>query len=96
MRMQNDRGGEPEQRERRQSSRKRVLKKGRIIFNQKRSVIDCTVRNLTAAGAMLSVKSLIGIPDCFDLSVDSEAGSHAASVVWKRDNQIGVKFVGHA
>lgn len=94
-RMQDDRGDENQrQGDRRQAPRTRVLKKGRIVFNQKRSVIDCTVRNLTSAGAMLIVKSLIGIPDRFDLRVDSDAASHAASVVWKRDNQLGVKFIG--
>jgi hypothetical protein len=92
--MDDDRGRvEGREDERRLWPRTRVLKKGRIVFNQKRSVIDCTIRNLSPAGALLIVKSLIGIPDRFDLSVDSDAASHAASVIWKRDNQLGVKFV---
>lgn len=92
-RMEADRRqGERRQGERRLWPRTRVLKKGRIVFNQRRSVIDCTIRNLSPAGAMLVVKSLIGIPDRFDLSIDSDAVSHAASVIWKRDNQLGVKF----
>ncbi len=87
------RQGESRQGERRSWPRARVLKKGRIVFNQRRSVIDCTIRNLSPAGALLVVKSLIGIPDRFDLSVDSDAVSHAASVTWKRGDQLGVKFV---
>lgn len=86
------RPGEKLDGERRMSARKRVLKTGRIIFNDKRSTIDCTIRNLTPSGALLVVKSLIGIPPHFDLSVDSDATHHKASVIWKRDNQLGVKF----
>jgi hypothetical protein len=33
--------------QRRMASQKRTLKKGRIVFNNRRSVIDCTVRNLS-------------------------------------------------
>ena len=92
--MDDDRtNGARRQGERRLWPRTRVLKKGRIVFNQRRSVIDCTIRNLSAAGALLIVKSLVGIPDRFDLSVDSDAVNHAASVIWKRANQLGVKFV---
>jgi hypothetical protein len=64
--------------ERRSWPRTRVLKKGRIVFNQRRSAIDCTIRNLSPAGALLIVKSLIGIPDRFDLSVDSDAVTRRA------------------
>ena len=73
--------------------RKRTLKKGRIVFNERRSTIDCTVRNLSAQGALLLVATLVGIPDSFDLTIDSDMARHRASVVWKRDGQLGVKFV---
>jgi hypothetical protein len=92
--MEDDRRqGEGREGERRMWPRTRVLKKGRIVFNERRSVIDCTIRNLSPAGALLVVRSLVGIPDRFDLSNDSDAVHYEASVIWKRDNQIGVKFV---
>lgn len=78
--------------QRRTAPRKRTLKKGRIVFNNRRSVIDCTVRNLSVGGALLLVDSLIGIPDSFDLTVDSDSTTFAASVMWKREGQVGVKF----
>jgi hypothetical protein len=59
--------------QRRTAPRKRTLKKGRIVFNNRRSVIDCTVRNLSDGGALLLVNSLIGIPDSFDLTIDSDS-----------------------
>jgi hypothetical protein len=41
-------------------------------------VIDCTVRNLSDGGALLLVNSLIGIPDSFDLTIDSDSTTFAA------------------
>ena len=73
--------------------RRRTLKKGRIVFNERRSTIDCTVRNLSPEGALLLVTTLAGIPDSFDLAIDSDATNRAATVAWKRDGQLGVKFV---
>jgi hypothetical protein len=78
--------------QRRAGPRKRTLKKGRIVFNNRRSVIDCTVRNLSDGGALLLVNSLIGIPDSFDLTIDSDSTTFAANVMWKRENRLGVKF----
>ena len=70
---------------RRASPWKRTRKKGRIVFNNRRSVIDCTVRNLSAGVALLLVKSLVGVPDSFDLTIDSDSTTHAASVMGRRE-----------
>ena len=78
--------------QRRTVPRKRTLKKGSIVFNNRRSVIDCTVRNLSEGGALLLVNSLIGIPESFDLTIDSDSTTFAAKLMWKRENQLGVKF----
>ena len=48
--------------ERRQAPRTRVLKAAKVIFNEHRSVIDCTVRNLSNSGACLQVSSPVGFP----------------------------------
>jgi hypothetical protein len=40
----------------------------------------------------LLVNSLIGIPDSFDLTIDSDSTTFAANVMWKREGQLGVKF----
>ena len=41
--------------ERRTVPRTRILRGGKILFNDKRSVIDCTVRNLSEVGDRKSV-----------------------------------------
>jgi len=76
--------------DRRGSPRRRTLKDGRIVFNDCRSLIDCTIRNLSAHGALLLVPSIAGIPPDFDLHIDGTC--HSAHVVWKRIDSLGVTW----
>ena len=78
--------------ERRQTQRSRSLKGGTILFNNKQSVITCTVRNLSDGGANLHVQSAQGVPAFFDLAIEGEAVHRACDVVWKAKNRIGVTF----
>jgi PilZ domain len=78
--------------EKRREPRKRTLKRGRLVFNDGRSVIDCVVRNLSPSGALLVLPSLLGIPQEFDLHIDSDRNCRAARIIWKGDGKIGVEF----
>lgn len=74
--------------EKRISPRHRVLKAGTIEFNG--GAIDCTIRNLSTAGAALDVTSPVGIPAHFTLFTD---GAHLpCHVIWRREKRIGVAF----
>jgi hypothetical protein len=77
--------------ERRHSPRRRTLKEGRIFFDEKRSVIDCTVLNVSEKGANLRVPSTVDVPDTFELHIGNEI--HAAWVVWKADGTLGVTWI---
>jgi hypothetical protein len=78
--------------ERRAYPRHRTLKAGRIVFNRHFSVVNCTVRNLSAGGACLEVPSTLGIPDDFDLLIEPEKTARACRVAWKDDHHMGVTF----
>jgi PilZ domain len=78
--------------EKRQGRRTRVLKGAKIMFDGHASTIDCTVRNLTATGACLSVASPIGIPPTFDLSLDGGRTLRLCRMVWWKAERIGVAF----
>jgi PilZ domain len=78
--------------ERRQQVRSRTLKTARIIFNEHRSVIDCTVRNLTSGGACLNVESAIGIPERFDVLFDADKSVRPCRKVWHKERRLGVEF----
>lgn len=74
--------------EKRTSPRHRVLKAGTIEFQG--GAIDCTVRNLSAAGAALDVISPVGIPEHFTLFTDG--AHHSCHVIWRKENRIGIAF----
>jgi PilZ domain len=78
--------------ERRRQQRTRTLKSARILFNQHHSVIDCTVRNLSPAGACLNVASAVGIPERFDVLFDADHSVRPCRMVWHKEKQIGVEF----
>jgi hypothetical protein len=73
-------------------ARRRVLKGGRITFNDGRSTIDCTVRDLSDGGAKLRVASVIGVPDHFRLVVTG-GEIYECRVVHRKENELGVSFV---
>jgi hypothetical protein len=66
------------------------LKAGQIVFGP--SSVDCTVRNISATGACLVIKSPLWFPDSFTLAVPSDGSSWRCHIVWRRDGQIGVAF----
>jgi hypothetical protein len=78
--------------ERRQHHRHRTLKGGRIVFNQRFSAIDCTVRNLSDGGACIEVATSVGIPDDFDLTIEPEHVNRSCHVAWRSEHRIGVAF----
>jgi len=77
--------------ERRRTPRRRTLKGARIVFNDGRSTIDATVRNLSEDGANLRVASVVGIPDTFILQL-SDGTQHACRAIWHKSDEIGVSF----
>ena len=77
--------------EKRAIPRQRVLKGGRIVINDGFSTFQCTVRNLSPAGAKLKVASIVGIPNTFDLVMD-DGRKFACAAIWKTEFEIGVQF----
>jgi PilZ domain len=78
--------------EKRQIQRTRVLKGAKIILDNRSSLFDCTVRNLTNHGASVHLASSVGIPDVFSLSFDFGRSSRRCRVIWRTENKIGVVF----
>ena len=78
--------------ERRESHRARMLRGGKVLFNNRRSVLDCTLRNLSAEGACLQIESLVGVPPDFELLIDGEQAPRPCRLMWQSDHRAGVKF----
>jgi hypothetical protein len=77
--------------EKRAASRQRVLKRGMIVFGG--GGIDCSIRNLSATGAMLNVVSPFGIPERSMLLVRKHGQHRSCRVIWRAEKQLGVIFI---
>lgn len=78
--------------ERRDSHRARTLRGAKVLFNDRRSVLDCTIRNLSPDGAGLQIESLVGVPPDFELLIDGEHTPRPCRLMWQSDHRAGVKF----
>jgi PilZ domain len=77
----------------RRSNRKRALLSGRIIFNNRCSVIDCTVRDISDTGARIAFAHPVQIPQEFELDIPKRGPAVRARVMWSNGNDHGVSFV---
>jgi hypothetical protein len=76
--------------ERRTRERQRVLKGGKIVFNNGASVLDCTVRNVSGTGACLMVVNALAVPAEFDLQLGAD--QQPCEVIWRQTNRVGIRF----
>jgi hypothetical protein len=76
--------------EKRQQSRRRTLKGGKILFGNGACALDCTIRNMSDRGAMLQVAHAMSVPDAFQLYEPSRLMLHEARVVRRAKQIIGV------
>jgi hypothetical protein len=77
---------------RRGQFRRTVIKGARIIFYDRRSTLDCRVRDMTASGARLDLMTQQLLPHEFELQVSGSL-SRRCGLCWARGNSIGVRFL---
>jgi hypothetical protein len=77
--------------ERRNTARRKVLKGARISYRHLGTSTECTVRNLSGAGACLLVTSSVGVPNEFDLVLGDGTIRHC-QIAWRTVDKIGVAF----
>lgn len=73
-------------------ARRRVLKAGNIVFNDRRSTIDCTVKSLGVDGAGIMVSNTAGIPPEFMLAIKADGFETNCSVVSRDRQNLEVAF----
>ena len=79
--------------DKRASDRRRTVLKGRVLFNNRASVFDCTVRDLSDTGAQLTLADVSALPPDFELEIPSKDILVQAHVMWSRGKNHGVRFV---
>ena len=78
--------------EHRQGLRMRRLKDARLVFNGRKSVMNCTVRNVSERGAKLMMAEPHQVPAEFELTI-SGTDPLVARKVWFKEGEMGVKFL---
>jgi diguanylate cyclase (GGDEF)-like protein len=74
------------------TERRRVLKAGTIIFNDRRSTFDCTIRSLGSDGANITVSNTSGIPPQFLLAIQAEGFETNCRVIAQDRHHLEVSF----
>ena len=79
--------------DKRARNRRRTVLKGRVLFNNRSSIFDCTVRDLSDTGAQLTLADVSALPPDFELEIPSKDMFVQAQVMWSRGKNHGVRFV---
>src|SRR5436305_1068011 len=85
---------EPEPRavERRKIARQKSFLRGMIYFNNRRSVVDCLIRDISPYGARLIFPDVVTTPDVLDLHIPQKEQTLHIHVIWRHGQEIGVAF----
>jgi hypothetical protein len=67
-----------------------VFKAGTIEFDG--AGVDCTIRNMSIAGAALDVATPLGIPHEVILNILTRQVRQPCHIVWRTEYRIGVAF----
>jgi PilZ domain len=81
--------------EHRSRSRQKSFLQGRIFYNNRRTSIDCLIRDISQHGARLKFSSMIVTPDVVELYIPTREESYRAKVQWRNSDEIGVGFDGN-
>ena len=79
--------------DRRIAPRVKMLKRGKIFFNNMSSTFDCIVRNASASGALLTLDESAHLPHEFLVRIGDEKGSRPARLVYRRGALAGIRFL---
>ncbi len=78
--------------ERRRAARQKSFLRGCIYFNNRRSAVDCLIRDISAEGARVIFSDSITIPDVVDLYIPQKEQTLRAEVHWRHGMEVGVAF----
>lgn len=78
--------------ERRIASRQKSFLQGRIFYNNRRSSIDCLVRDVSDTGAKLKLSEEVIVPEVMELYISNKDEFRRARVQWRYRGEVGVAF----
>ena len=78
--------------ERREIGRTKVAKQARLFFSAQQGPIDCSVRDITNAGAGIRADGLNILPLNFELSFDNFHTARGCRLMWRDGDFLGAAF----
>jgi hypothetical protein len=78
--------------ERRTSSRQKSFLQGRVNYNNRRSSVDCLVRDVSDTGAKLVFSGPVSVPEVVELYLSNKDEVRRAKVQWRKGDEMGVDF----
>jgi hypothetical protein len=78
--------------ERRVAARQKSFLRGCLYFNNRRSAVDCLIRDISDTGARLIFSSAVAIPDVADLYIPQKEQTLRAYVQWRHGDEVGISF----
>lgn len=78
--------------ERRRVTRQKSFLRGMVYFNNRRSVADCLIRDISPLGARLVFSDAVSTPDALDLYIPQKEQTLRTQVIWRQGQEAGVAF----
>jgi hypothetical protein len=78
--------------ERRRVTRQKSFLRGMVYFNNRRSVLDCLIRDISPYGARLIFSDAVTTPDVLDLYIPQKEQTLRVHVIWRHGQDVGVAF----
>jgi PilZ domain-containing protein len=78
--------------ERRSVPRTRVLRNAKLILDDRGTIVQCTLLDLTTGGARLSLASTYRTSESFELTFDNGRTRRPCRVIWRTDTGLGISF----
>jgi hypothetical protein len=76
--------------ERRGSTRQKSFLRGCIYFNNRRSTLDCLIRDLSDEGARIIFSHTVNVPDIVELYIPQKEQTIRARVKWRHGDDLGL------
>jgi len=80
--------------DRRTRTRQKSFLQGRVFYNNRRSSLDCLVRDFSDHGARLKISESIVMPEVVELYIPNKDEAYRAHVQWRTGEEVGVAFDG--
>jgi len=78
--------------ERRNTKRQKSFLRGCIYFNNRRSALDCLIRDISDTGCRVIFSAAVQIPDAVDLYIPQKEQTLRAIVQWRQGEEAGIAF----